>query len=131
MADINIANNHNDDSNVGRKRLVVGAHYGLKDWMAQRVTAVIMVIYTATLLIAFLTGQNFSYEGWAGMFARQWFKLFSLVTLAGLFYHAWVGMRDIWMDYVKPVGLRLTLQIITIVWLVVCAAWAVQILWSV
>ncbi|MFL6708636.1 MAG: succinate dehydrogenase, hydrophobic membrane anchor protein [Massilia sp.] len=131
MADINIANNHNDDSNIGRKRLVVGAHYGLKDWMAQRITAVIMVVYTLTLLIAFLTGHNFTYEGWAGLFAQQWFKLFSLVTLAGLFYHAWVGMRDIWMDYVKPVGLRLTLQIITIVWLVVCAAWAVQILWSV
>jgi succinate dehydrogenase / fumarate reductase membrane anchor subunit len=131
MADTNVANNHNEDSNVGRKRLVVGAHYGLKDWMAQRITAVIMVVYTAVLLIAFLTGQNFTYEGWAGLFARQWFKLFSLVTLAGLFYHAWVGMRDIWMDYVKPVGLRLTLQIISIVWLVVCAAWAVQILWSV
>ncbi|MDB5960868.1 MAG: succinate dehydrogenase [Massilia sp.] len=131
MADTNVANNHNDDSNVGRKRLVVGAHYGLKDWMAQRITAVIMVVYTAVLLIAFLTGQNFTYEGWAGLFARQWFKLFSLVTLAGLFYHAWVGMRDIWMDYVKSVGLRLTLQIISIVWLVVCAAWAVQILWSV
>ena len=131
MADINIANNHNDDSNVGRKRLVVGAHYGLKDWMAQRITAVIMVLYTATLLISFLTGHNFTYEGWAGLYATQWFKLFSLVTLAGLFYHAWVGMRDIWMDYVKPVGIRLTLQIITIVWLVVCAAWAVQILWSV
>ena len=131
MADINIANNHNDASNVGRKRLVVGAHYGLKDWMAQRITAVIMVLYTATLLIAFLTGQNFTYEGWAGLFARQWFKLFSLVTFAGLFYHAWVGMRDIWMDYVKSVGLRLTLQIITIVWLIVCAAWAVQIFWSV
>jgi succinate dehydrogenase / fumarate reductase, membrane anchor subunit len=131
MADTNIANNHNDQLNIGRKRLVVGAHYGLKDWMAQRITAVIMVLYTATLLISFLTGHNFTYEGWAGLFAKQWFKLFSLVTLAGLFYHAWVGMRDIWMDYVKPVGLRLTLQIISIVWLVVCAAWAVQILWSV
>ncbi|WP_426196605.1 succinate dehydrogenase, hydrophobic membrane anchor protein [Massilia sp. DWR3-1-1] len=131
MADLNVANNHNDGSNVGPKRLVVGAHYGLRDWLAQRVTAVIMVLYTATLLIAFLTGQNFTYEGWAGLFARQWFKLFSLVTLAGLFFHAWVGVRDIWMDYVKAVGLRLTLQIISIVWLVVCAAWAVQILWSV
>jgi succinate dehydrogenase / fumarate reductase membrane anchor subunit len=131
MADLNVANNYNEPSNIGRKRLVVGAHYGLKDWLAQRITAVIMVVYTATLLIAFLTGQNFTYEGWAGLFARQWFKLFSLVTFAGLFYHAWVGMRDIWMDYIKSVGLRLTLQIITIVWLIVCAAWAVQIFWSV
>ena len=118
-------------NNIGPNRLVVGAHYGVRDWLAQRVTAVVMAIYTVVLLVMFLTGQNFSYEGWAGLFARQWFKLFTLVTLLMLFYHAWVGMRDIWMDYVKPVGIRLTLQVATILWLVVCAAWAVQILWSV
>jgi succinate dehydrogenase / fumarate reductase membrane anchor subunit len=119
------------NNNIGPKRLVVGAHYGLKDWLAQRLTAVLMAVYTFTLLFAFLSGKNFTYEGWAGLFAAQWFKLFSLVTFAALFYHAWVGMRDIWMDYVKSVGLRLTLQMATIVWLLVCAAWTVQILWSV
>jgi succinate dehydrogenase / fumarate reductase membrane anchor subunit len=120
-----------NNNNIGPKRLVVGAHYGLKDWLAQRLTAILMAVYTFTLLFSFLSGHNFTYEGWAGLFAHQWFKLFSLVTFAALFYHAWVGVRDIWMDYVKSVGLRLTLQMATIVWLVVCAAWAVQILWSV
>jgi succinate dehydrogenase / fumarate reductase membrane anchor subunit len=118
-------------NNIGPKRLVVGAHYGVRDWLAQRVTAIVMVIYTVILLLSFLTGRNFSYDGWAGLFAQQWFKLFSLVTFLGLFYHAWVGMRDIWMDYVKPVGIRLTLQIATVLWLLACAAWAVQIFWSV
>ena len=118
-------------NNIGPNRLVVGAHYGLKDWLAQRLTAVLMVVYTFTLLIAFLSGKNFTYEGWSGLFACQWFKLFSLVTFLALFYHAWVGMRDIWMDYVKPVGIRLTLQVATIAWLIGCAVWSVQILWSV
>jgi succinate dehydrogenase / fumarate reductase membrane anchor subunit len=118
-------------NNIGPNRLVVGAHYGVKDWLAQRVTAIVMVLYTVILLGTFLTAQNFTYEGWAGLFAHQWFKLFSLVTFLGLFYHAWVGLRDIWMDYVKPVGIRLTLQIATVLWLLACAAWAVQILWSV
>lgn len=119
------------NNNVGTKRLVVGAHYGLRDWLAQRVTAVVMVVYTAVLLISFLTGNNFTYEGWAGLFAQQWFKLFSAVTFFGMFYHAWVGMRDIWMDYVKPVGLRLALQVATMLWLIGCAFYTVQILWSV
>jgi succinate dehydrogenase / fumarate reductase membrane anchor subunit len=117
--------------NIGQRRLVVGAHYGMRDWLAQRVTAIVMVIFTVILLVSFLTGQNFSYEGWAGLFARQWFKLFTMVTFFGLFYHVWVGIRDIWMDYVKPVGIRLTLQIATVLWLLACAAWTVQILWSV
>lgn len=119
------------NSNIGPRRLVVGAHYGVKDWLAQRVTAIVMAVFTVVLLVAFLTGENFGYEGWAGLFARQWFKLFALVTFLGLFYHAWVGIRDIWMDYVKSAGLRLFLMLATIFWLLACAAWTVQILWSV
>ena len=119
------------NNNIGPNRLVVGAHYGLKDWLAQRITAIIMAVYTVVLLGAFLTGNNFTYEGWAGLFAQQWIKLFTLITFLALYYHAWVGMRDIWMDYVKPVAVRLTLQIITILWLVACAFYTVQILWSV
>ncbi len=118
-------------NNIGPRRLVVGAHYGVKDWLAQRVTAIVMAVYTVILLVAFLTAQDFTYEGWAGLFSRQWFKLFSLVTFLALYYHAWVGMRDIWMDYVKSAGLRLFLMLATIFWLLACAAWTVQILWSV
>jgi succinate dehydrogenase / fumarate reductase membrane anchor subunit len=118
-------------NNVGANRLVVGAHYGVRDWLAQRVTAIVMVIYTVILLGTFLTAQNFSYEGWASLFSRQWFKLFSVVTFFGLFYHVWVGMRDIWMDYVKNAGIKLALQFATVLWLLACAAWTVQILWSV
>jgi succinate dehydrogenase / fumarate reductase membrane anchor subunit len=52
------------------------------------------------------------------------------VTFLALYYHVWVGMRDIWMDYIKPVGLRLTLQMFTILWLIACAFYTVQILWG-
>ncbi len=118
-------------NNIGPRRLVVGAHYGIRDWLAQRVTAIVMAVFTIILLGTFLTAQNFSYEGWASLFARQWFKLFALVTLFGMFYHVWVGIRDIWMDYIKSAGLRLFLMLATIFWLLACAAWTVQILWSV
>src|SRR5690606_26649808 len=106
---------------IGARRPVVGAHYGMRDWLAQRLTAVVMAVYTVILLVVFFAGRNFSYEGWAGLFAQQWFKIATFVTLVALFYHAWIGMRDIWMDYIKPTGLRLVLQVATIVWLVGCA----------
>ncbi|EON12138.1 MULTISPECIES: succinate dehydrogenase, hydrophobic membrane anchor protein [Pandoraea] len=118
-------------NNIGSKRLVVGAHYGLRDWIAQRMTAVIMAVYTVILLVWFFAAKDFSYEGWASIFAHQWMKLATFVTLLALFYHAWVGVRDIWMDYVKPVGVRLALYALTIVWLLACAGYAAQILWRV
>jgi succinate dehydrogenase / fumarate reductase, membrane anchor subunit len=118
-------------NNIGPKRQVVGAHYGLRDWLAQRVTAVVMIVYTIILLVAFLMGKDYSYQGWAGLFAQQWFKIASFTTFVALYYHVWVGMRDIWMDYVKPLSVRLALQIATLLWLVGCAGWTAQILWRV
>jgi succinate dehydrogenase / fumarate reductase membrane anchor subunit len=118
------------NNNIGPRRQVVGAHYGLQDWMAQRVTAIIMALYTLILLVCFLTGSRFSYEGWAGLFAQQWFKIATFVTFLSLAYHAWVGMRNIWMDYcTKSVALRLVLQVATLAWLIGCAGWAAQIIW--
>jgi succinate dehydrogenase / fumarate reductase membrane anchor subunit len=116
---------------IGAKRVVVGAHYGLRDWLAQRATAAIMAIYTVILLGWCFTAGDFSYDGWATIFSVQWMRLATFVTMLAVFYHAWVGVRDIWMDYVKPVGVRLTLQVLTIVWLLGCAGYAAQILWRV
>jgi succinate dehydrogenase / fumarate reductase, membrane anchor subunit len=116
--------------NYGSKRLVVGAHYGFRDWLAQRVTAVLMALFTVVLLLQVLLGGPMGYDKWAGIFSAQWMKVFTFVVIVSLLYHAWVGMRDIWMDYVTSVvWLRLTLQIFTIVWLVGCAGWAIQVLW--
>ena len=123
--------NSTGSERIGPKRLVVGAHYGMGDWLAQRFTAIAMAVYTVILMGAFFGARNFSYDGWAGLFARPWMKVATVVALVSLVYHAWVGMRDIWMDYVKPTGIRLLLQVGTIVWLFACLAYAVIILWRV
>jgi succinate dehydrogenase / fumarate reductase membrane anchor subunit len=115
--------------NYGSKRIVVGAHYGLRDWLSQRVTAVLMALFTVVLLLQVLFGGPLGYERWAGIFAQQWMKFLTFTVIVALLVHAWVGVRDIWMDYIKPVGLRLALQVFSIVWLVGCAGWAIQVLW--
>jgi len=58
-------------------------------------------------------------------------KIATLIAFVALVYHAWIGMRDIWMDYVRPVAIRMLLQLATILWLAACLVWAVQILWRV
>ena len=115
--------------NFGSRRIVVGAHYGLRDWLSQRITAVLMALFTLAVIVQVLLPGEMGYDKWAGIFSRQWMKLLSFVVIVSLLVHVWVGMRDIWMDYVKPVGARLAAQVFTIVWLVGCAGWAIQVLW--
>ncbi|NJN00704.1 MAG: succinate dehydrogenase, hydrophobic membrane anchor protein [Aquincola sp.] len=118
-----------DTKNYGSKRLVVGAHYGFRDWLSQRVTAALMALFTLVLLAQVLFGAQLGYLRWAQIFSSQWMKALTFVTIVALAWHAWVGIRDVWMDYVKPVGVRLALQVFTMAWLVGCLGWAVQVLW--
>jgi succinate dehydrogenase / fumarate reductase, membrane anchor subunit len=110
-------------------RVVVGAHYGLGSWLAQRVTAVIMVVYSVILLVVLMRSGAIDYGVWRELFAHGWMRVATLLFAVSLGWHAWVGMRDIVMDYVKPDGLRLTLQVVTILVIAGYVGWAVQILW--
>ena len=118
--------------NYGSRRTVVGAHYGLRDWLAQRVTAALMALFTLAVLAQVIFSRGpIGYDSWAGIFHPQWMKALTFATILALVYHAWVGARDVLMDYVKPVGIRLVLQFMAIVWLLGCAGWAIQVLWRV
>ena len=110
-------------------RIVVGAHYGLSSWLAQRITAVIMALYSVILLVVFMRGAPLSYGVWKDLFTQGWMRVGTLLFAVSLAWHAWVGVRDIVMDYVKPDGLRLGLQVITILILAAYLGWTVQILW--
>ena len=110
-------------------RVVVGAHYGLRDWLAQRVTAAIMAVYTVIVLVSLIGGAPLSYAVWKDLFTQGWMRVATLLFVASLAWHAWVGMRDILMDYAKPAVTRLALEVLVLLMLAGYFGWAVQILW--
>jgi succinate dehydrogenase / fumarate reductase, membrane anchor subunit len=117
-------------SGIGSKRLVVGAHYGLAGFIGQRVTSIVLTLWIVLVGVSVLFGP-LSYDTWAALFAPLWMKIVTLIALFSMLYHAWVGMRNIWMDYIQPVWVRLSLETITVLWLIACGVWSVQILWRV
>jgi succinate dehydrogenase / fumarate reductase, membrane anchor subunit len=111
-------------------RVVTGAHYGLRDWLIQRVTAVVMAIYTVIVVVYLLLQPQLNYENWSALFSNQLMRTFTLLFLSSVFYHAWIGVRDIVMDYVKPASVRLVIHVLVILALVLYTIWSVQILWG-
>ena len=106
------------------------AHFGFRDWVAQRVSAIILAVYTIVFVFALIILRNEGYLGWSKLFSELWMKILSVLAVIALCYHAWVGIRDIWMDYIKPVGVRLFLQMFSIFWLLGSGLWAIIILWK-
>lgn len=111
-------------------RVVVGAHYGLRDWLVQRISAVVMAVY-AIVLAGWLLGQpSLDYDAWTALFSSQWVRSATLLVLLNLYFHAWIGVRDVAMDYVKPAGIRLAIYVAVILALVLYTIWSVEILWG-
>jgi succinate dehydrogenase / fumarate reductase membrane anchor subunit len=110
-------------------RKIVGAHYGLKDWLAQRITGVVMIVFTLVMAVALLAGAGSSYDSWRGLMSYGPMRFISFLFIVSLCWHAWVGVRDIWMDYVQPAGIKLLLHVLTLLVLIGYAGWAVQIIW--
>ncbi len=112
------------------KRQVVGAHYGLLDWLAQRATAVIMIVYTVIILSTLAGLPQMDYWKWKVMWQTSLVRYATVLFMASLLLHAWIGVRNIFMDYIKDPALRLTLYVLVIGALVWYAVWFVQILWG-
>ena len=110
-------------------RVVTGAHYGMRDWLAQRIPAAVMAVYTLIVAAIVLMNQPLRYTGWQSLFAQGWMRVATLLFALSLAWHAWVGVRDILMDYIKHDGLRLTLQVLTLLLIGVYVGWTIQILW--
>lgn len=108
----------------------VGAHYGLRDWLLQRLTAVVMAVYTLGLIVCMVWHAPATYADWKGIFSGTAARVATMLFLASLLYHAWVGMRDILMDYLKPTGIRLAAQMAVALVLLVYLVWSASILWG-
>ena len=111
-------------------RVVTGAHYGLRDWLMQRITALVMATYLSFMAGWLLLHSNSGYDAWTELFAGNVVRSFSLLFLLAVYSHVWVGMRDIVMDYIKLAHLRLALHVAVILALIMYLIWSVQLLWG-
>ena len=112
-----------------KKRIVVGASYGARDWLIQRLSAVVMMVYMIMMVSVFVVYPPTDYDRWHTVMAYGPVMACTGLFFLAILYHAWIGMRDIWMDYVKTPGLRLALHVLTCVALIVYAGWVFYILW--
>lgn len=111
---------------------------GLYDWMAQRVSAVVLAAYTLFLLGYVVANPSMDHAQWQTLFSQSWMRIFSLLSLVALGAHAWVGMWTITTDYLTPMtlgkwagGVRFLAQALCGVLMFVLFVWGIQILWGI
>lgn len=103
---------------------------GLRDWLVQRFSSFVIAIYFLVLLGFFLFHPKLDYTKLRHFFSTTWMQVFTLIALLSLFLHAWVGIWTVITDYIKPIVMRLIIQVLVIVTLIIYFFWGVEILWK-
>lgn len=103
---------------------------GVHDWLLLRASAIIIALYVLYILGFFVTAQDLTYEIWHGFFTTPITKVFTLLTLLSVLAHAWIGLWQVLTDYVKPLAVRLVLQLTTIVVLLVYVLYGTIVVWG-
>ncbi len=104
---------------------------GFRAWLWQRATAVYVGLFAIYLLGRLATAP---FESAAGL--RRWLSGTTVWVAFGLFVvavllHAWIGVRDVILDYVKPPALRLALLAAVMLFLAGNGLWLAAILMEV
>ncbi|WP_027967523.1 succinate dehydrogenase, hydrophobic membrane anchor protein [Halomonas halocynthiae] len=103
---------------------------GVSDWLIQRVSAVVMALYTLFIVGFLLFSSDLDYATWSGLFAQTWMRIFSLLAFVSIAAHAWVGLWTVTTDYIKPAGIRIAAQSIIILANFVFLVWGIQVVWG-
>jgi succinate dehydrogenase / fumarate reductase membrane anchor subunit len=104
--------------------LLTKRYPGMRAWLMQRLTALIMAVYSVMILLRILVLQPGNYEEFLEFFHPAWFRIAGWLFWISLSLHAWLGIRDVFKDYVPNMNVRSVLLKILVVLLWVYIAWA-------
>lgn len=101
---------------------------GLKAWVIQRVTAVYIAFYVVYMMLVFAISPPMGVESWRQMMASPVCGMATLLFFAALLMHAWIGIRDVLIDYVQPLPARVVLLSLFAIGLVGTGLWVAQVI---
>jgi succinate dehydrogenase / fumarate reductase membrane anchor subunit len=102
---------------------------GLRAWLVQRASAVYMLLFIVFILAHFIVDPPRSYAAWHGWIMSSSVSMATAVFFAALLAHAWVGVRDVIMDYIHPVAFRVWAFALLGIGLTAMGVWVMRILW--
>ena len=108
--------------------LLTKRYPGMRAWLTQRLTGLVMAIYVLLALLRFFIIQPEDYAAWVSFFQPVWWRIASLIFWLALSLHARLGIRDVFKDYVPNYGVQMILQKILVVLLWIYLAWALWLL---
>jgi succinate dehydrogenase / fumarate reductase, membrane anchor subunit len=104
------------------------AHRGLGEWLLQRLSALYLAGFAVWLVVWLAMAAPADYTAWKAWMAAGGVRLAFALFFLSVLVHSWVGMRSVFLDYLKPLWVRTVAQMLLAFGLLALAFWAAQIL---
>lgn len=101
---------------------------GLRAWLIQRLSAVYIFLYFIFLMLNLIARPPHGYVEWQGFMTAPAMGVATFLLFMMLLLHAWVGMRDVVMDYVHSFKLRMIVLILIGLGLTAMGTWVLLVL---
>lgn len=101
---------------------------GQPPWVIQRLTALYMLLFFAASVTYAALGDPVTFTAWRALISAPMLKVGFFLMFSSIFLHAWIGLRDVLLDYVHPLTLRVLLLASIAAGLIALEAWVVIIL---
>jgi succinate dehydrogenase / fumarate reductase membrane anchor subunit len=99
---------------------------GLKAWAVQRLTAIYIGLFSLYLFAVLLFAAPADYAEWRAWIGGPVVSVALLLYVVSVLMHAWIGVRDVLIDYVHPIAIRAALLGVIALSLVAMGLWAAQ-----
>lgn len=109
---------------------------GLSDFVIQRVTAVLLLVYTLCVIGWMLARPGFDHAALVGYFGHPAMQIFSTLAVVSIAGHAWIGMWTVATDYIRDhyfgrfaTIVRIAFEFTCLLALFVYVLWGLAIIW--
>ncbi len=102
------------------------AAQGLRAWLLQRITAIYLAASIVGVVTYLVTLDTLDFRVWHNWLANPWMGVTTTLFTLAVLLHVWVGIRDVLIDYVHPVGLRLVFMVVTALVLLGSLLWVIR-----
>jgi len=96
---------------------------GLRPWVWQRISALYLGVFLIYFVSSFALIERFDFSLWSQWMTGPVNSIIIFIGFLMLFVHAWVGIKDVIMDYIHPVVIRSVVLLLAGLGLLVCLIW--------
>lgn len=101
----------------------MSGYSGMWAWLIQRFSGIYIGLYILVVAVLVALGDDLTAARWQELFASPLMQAAASVFIVALLFHAWIGLRDVVLDYIHPIAIKIPVLLLILAMLLASGFW--------